>query len=512
MAVPSFPWKNSPTRPEGPTIPAPGSHPPLVTRLATGPVGPLLLLAFAGSLLFWRSASGSLLPGDDCLYAGAAAESLRDGGFLDLRWAGRPFFDKGPGLLWALMGSITLFGRTEFACRLPAILAGLALLAGLWRLARAVGLSRAASLAGTALVLATNLFYLNARRPVTDVFGLAFALWGFVLAAYGGTRWKAVAGGALLGVALMIKLILPAPFGLALLLLQFRKDTRAPDLLALAFVGGLLAIAPWHLYMVATHGSAFYDEYLLQTFATRAAGSLTGEDASTAYLDWAFDRDPVTALILLASLVPVALAAARGGRAAFVSLALLAGATAPLLASATGLPQYLVPLLPGVALAAGVAFESLAARARAVPLPVAAAAFLVAFPAAFAFANGYDFASPDYAPATRAACETLRNGGAADRLVGTYDVYDSGPYWYCGRMPTFYAEEPGLLKRVRETPLLSSTVVVMDPAILRDAARSGGYLLLRPESREDLEASAARAGVRVTFASFGRRLLARLGI
>ena len=505
-------WKNSITRPEGPTIPPPGNSPSLVPRLANGPLGPLLLLGVAAVLLFWRSASGSLLPGDDCLYAGAAAESLRDGGFLDLRWAGRPFFDKGPGLLWALMASITAFGRTEFACRLPAMLAGVAVLAGLWRLARAAGVSRGGALAGAALALATNLFYLNARRPVTDVFGLAFALWGFVLVAQGGTRAKAVAGGALLGVALMVKLILPAPFGLALLLLQFRKDARSPGRLALACLGGVLVVAPWHVYMAAVHGGAFYDEYLLQTFASRAAGSLTGEEASTAYLDWAFGRDPVAALVLLASLVPVAIAATRGGRAAFTALALLAGATAPLLMSATGLPQYLVPLLPGVALAAGVAADFLAGPARAVPRPAGVAASFVAFLAAFALANGHDLASPDYAPATRDACETLRSGGAGDRLVGTYDLYDSGPYWYCGKMPTFYAEEPGLLKRVRETPLLSSTVVVMEPAILRDAARSGGYLLLRPESRGDLEASAARAGVRVTFASFGRRLLARLGI
>ncbi len=133
----------------------------------------MLFLAAAAIALSWNLGQGSLMPSDDAIYAQAAREAMADGRLLDVTWQGRPLFEKGPVLFWALEAAISVAGPCDLSVRIPGVLAGLTLLMLGIAMARAAGLSPGAALAGAGMLLATSLLAFNARRPMTDLPGAA---------------------------------------------------------------------------------------------------------------------------------------------------------------------------------------------------------------------------------------------------------------------------------------------------------------------------------------------------
>ena len=118
-----------------------------------------------------------------------------------------------------------------FAVRLPGVLAGLALLLAVYQVGRKVGLSKAAALISVGALLATAVFYFNARRPMMDVPGTALGMWAFVclLTPSKGTWRSAIIGGVLLGLAALTKFVAPIPFVIALIMLQFFSTVQARE-------------------------------------------------------------------------------------------------------------------------------------------------------------------------------------------------------------------------------------------------------------------------------------------
>lgn len=469
----------------------------------------LAALLVAGALLGFRAGTGSLMPSDDAIYAQVAREMLADGRFPDLAWQGVPFFEKGPLLFWALAGSQAALGPTMLALRLPGVLAGLGLLAGLYAVARRLGLGRNAALTALGVLLATSLFYFNARRPMTDVPGAALGLAGFWALAFpgrsaGATRARAVLGGGMLGLAALCKLVAPVPFVLALGLLQASRSFRRPGALALGLGVALVVAAPWHLAMTVLHGRAFTDIYFGYHLLARASRVLVGEGAGATYGAWVFAHEWPLIVPWIAGTVVAGLAALRRQPDGLVTVALLAGVLLPLAGAATGLPHYLVPVAPAAALAGGLLVERAGVR-----WPVAASIVAGAWvAAAFVATSGRDLLRPDYGPGAPAVCASLADRGLLDAVAGTWNLHDPAVTWYCDRPGKLYADNPGVLAATRDIPMLASWVVDAGDEDLRALAGVGAIVITAPEPLGDLLARAVGLGLRPEVVANARTRLA----
>ena len=122
----------------------------------------LLALPFLGSL--------PLFDPDEGYYPATAAESLAHGHPFDLTLNGEPRWNK-PPLSYALMqGGILLFGRNEFAVRLPSVLEGAALIAILGLVVARVAGGKAGLL--SSVVLASCLGFQVMTRAAHPEMGL----------------------------------------------------------------------------------------------------------------------------------------------------------------------------------------------------------------------------------------------------------------------------------------------------------------------------------------------------
>jgi 4-amino-4-deoxy-L-arabinose transferase-like glycosyltransferase len=296
----------------------------------------------------------------------------------------------------------------------------------------------------------------------------------------------------MLGLAALVKLVAPVPIVLALLLLQALPAFRRPRALAVGLAVAAAVALPWHVAMVALHGTAFTDVYFGYHLWSRATRVLVGAGAGAAYADWVFEREwPVIAPVL-GGLVAVVMAAVRRRPEGLATLALLVGAALPLVASSTGLPHYLVPLLPGVALAVGVLVDRVEVARPGWTAAVAGAVLAAAFVAA----NGRDLLRPEYGAGTRDVCAALSESGLADDVAGTWNLHDPAVTWYCGRPGHLYADNPGVLAATRDIPMLKAWVVAAGDADLRALAAAGAVVVTRPEPLPELLARAVAAGVR----------------
>jgi 4-amino-4-deoxy-L-arabinose transferase-like glycosyltransferase len=231
----------------------------------------------------------------------------------------------------------------------------------------------------------------------------------------------------------MVKLVAPAPFVLALLLLQVDRTFRRPSRLLIAFAVAVVVVLPWHAAMAWIHGPLFLDTYVGFHLFRRAIDLVAGGGPSI-YVTWFTEKEGSTTILMMLALAGAIPLAFRGNRAARAALALLAGAVLPLAASRTALPHYLVPLLPGLGLAAAACSDAVFKTARPRLRIVLGWAMGLALAAAFLGANIRDLANPDYGPGAKAVCETLRASGDVDRLAATLDLHDPALVWYCKRI------------------------------------------------------------------------------
>ena len=471
-------------------------------------------LLFAGfwlltaGLLFFNAWTGSQFPSDDCVYAVTAREALQDNGWLEPTWQRSPFLEKGPLLPWALAGSLSLLGETDLALRLPGILAALLFLACLYRLGRRLGLHPPAALVAVALAMALHVFFLTARRPMTDVPGMALGLAGFLLAAFPGSRGRghgrAVAGGVLLGLSLLTKLTAPAPFLFGLLVLQASRPFRNTRGLLVTLGATAVTAIPWHAFMVAQHGQTFIDTYFLFHLLERASRAVVGDAAAQTYVAWALEREGLAAVLVAVSIPLTGVLALRRNRAALCICALGFGALAPLAISATALPHYLVTLVPAAALSVGLLAHGAGQDPAACWLP-SSLAFLAAL--AFGLNNCREVLDPDHGPGARSACEALTFEGTAARLTAAFDLHDPCVAWYCGTRVHFLGADPGFLQATRDIPMLQGFVKAVEPGTIRELTRNGTLVLTRSDRLDSLGDLAQKEGVEITTREFGHRVV-----
>lgn len=316
---------------------------------------PLLVVAVATPILFFRLGSASLASWDESIYAQVAKEMLETGDWITTRYDHAFFFDKPPLLMWAQAFLFQAFGMTEFNARIPSALAGIGIVLLTYLLtARAFG--RLAGVLSVAVLLSTSGFIQYVRFGTTDALLSLFsylAIYAYLRSRDGTQNWW-LAVGAALGLAVMTKSagawLATVTIGLAFLLdSQFRRRANLKALTGAVAI--MIAIVlPWHAFMFATYGKDFFDGYVGEQILARATGGLQNNHQDLLYYIRAvlpFDFFPWVFMLPLGLLFGL-----TDRSAPAVSRMLVLLVVAPLAfyaAVTTKFPWYMFPIYPASA-------------------------------------------------------------------------------------------------------------------------------------------------------------------
>src|SRR5262249_48539976 len=239
-------------------------------RSASSYVRALSWLAIAWIVGVWPLGYSGLLDPEEAHYAELTREMLRAGNWLVPLLDGQPYIDKPILFHWLQGAAMAVFGETEFAARLPAALAAIALF---WATRRA-GIRMFGESAGEwgAVMFATiPATFALASIGLFDMIFTALLFGGltFLLEASATTsRVREAIGYALVSLAVMIKgpvaIVLVALLCVAAWAVGGQPRER---ITWLRWKTGLLAAAlgasPWFIWMFAHFGDAFVQGYVL---------------------------------------------------------------------------------------------------------------------------------------------------------------------------------------------------------------------------------------------------------
>ena len=83
----------------------------------------ILIVALGVAVFAPGLARAPLLDWDEATYVQVVRESIANRNYLEFSWNGAPYLKKPPMLFWIVAGSFKAFGESEFAARLPSMLA-----------------------------------------------------------------------------------------------------------------------------------------------------------------------------------------------------------------------------------------------------------------------------------------------------------------------------------------------------------------------------------------------------
>ncbi len=219
----------------------------------------MVLLAAAAVYAGCMISPPSLMDDVDAVQAQIARNMLTSGDWVTARLDGIPYLEKAPLIYWLIAESYKHFGVTDWAARIPIVVAAIALAwltaaFGMW----AFG-ARAGFYAGLCVATCFGLF-LFTRILIPDVMltaSIALSLWAFLRAideTERRTRWWAFVMAASLGTSLLFKSLVGVVFPVATALIYLaatRQLLNAHVWKALrpwSALGIILLIAaPWHI-------------------------------------------------------------------------------------------------------------------------------------------------------------------------------------------------------------------------------------------------------------------------
>ena len=229
----------------------------------------MLLVAaavYAGCML----SPPSLMDDVDAVQAQIARNMLASGDYVTARLDGVPYLEKAPLIYWLIAGSLKILGATDWAARVPIVLAAIALAwlttaFGIWAFGR-----RAGFYAGLCISTCFGLF-LFTRILIPDVMltaSIALSMWAFLRAideAEPHPRWWAFVMAASLGTSLLFKSLIGVVFPVAAALIYLgvtgqifhRKIWKALHPWSGLLVVLLIA-APWHI-LAALQNPPYFD-------------------------------------------------------------------------------------------------------------------------------------------------------------------------------------------------------------------------------------------------------------
>ena len=229
------------------------------------------MVVVCGIAFWWRLGYLGLIDPDEPFYAQSSREMLQARDWVTPRIFGHPQFEKPILFYWLTMGSIRIFGESEFAARAPAALFATLLVLMTWAFGARALHPRVGLLSAVVLATGTE-FFVSARMVLTDmvfsvfVCGSVFSLWLACRASAGRGLWF-IAACATSGLAVLTK----GPLGallplLALVAALLAGERPVPGRLWQALAGVLvfLAIAvPWYAIMLGAFGKTYFDAFFL---------------------------------------------------------------------------------------------------------------------------------------------------------------------------------------------------------------------------------------------------------
>ena len=276
----------------------------------------LALFAFVG---FWlNSWAVPLFDLDEGAFTEATREMFERGDFLMTWLNGQPRYDKPILTYWLQAGSVSLFGWSEFALRLPSMLAATAWMLVLYRFTLEVGGTRAQALFAAAVLALSPVPGLIAHAATADALlnlWLALSLldlWRW-LSWPEASRWLLARLYLWMGLGLLTKGPIAAalPVFVALPFALLHRPFAARALKAAFFLPGwgiaLAVVAPWAIALSLRDGGDFLRHFLLDHNVGRYSATMESHGGKLWYYATAL---PLIVLPFAAWLVP-ALASAR---------------------------------------------------------------------------------------------------------------------------------------------------------------------------------------------------------
>lgn len=319
----------------------------------------------------------SLFDRDEGWYAYITRAMVDSGDWIIPRYLGESRYFKPPLMYWCSATSALLMGWSEFALRLPCVLASVAT----WTIVAHAAARRSGRRAGywTAVVGATSFGpNIAGKLMLADSYLLLFLSVAIVtwLDGIGGARRSTKAGCVFwiaIGLAVLAKgpaaLAVLVPLGLVMLLTEPPSGTSIAGRLRCLWPGPRWYLAPlialpWYLAAAATDWDAFKADFLAVHFLARLTQSMEGHAGFPGYY-------LLTGLILLwpwAGLVPSVLVTAwRDRRHDPMTRRLLIWLIAPwplFELIQTKLPHYVLPLFPPLAILVGCELARVSATVR----------------------------------------------------------------------------------------------------------------------------------------------------
>jgi 4-amino-4-deoxy-L-arabinose transferase-like glycosyltransferase len=141
-----------------------------------------LLLVLVASVYFFTANGRAIFDDGDALYAHVAQNMMRSGDWVTPYADGVRFLDKPPMMYWLMAMSYRALGVSEFAARLPSVLAILGTCVLLYLMAKKAGNRSSGFIAGVtaAFCVGTFLFTRLVFPDMLFVFFLTLSLWAFL--------------------------------------------------------------------------------------------------------------------------------------------------------------------------------------------------------------------------------------------------------------------------------------------------------------------------------------------
>jgi len=325
-------------------------------------------------LYFFGLTRTGLLGPDEPRYADIGRAMAQTGDWITPRLWGKPWFEKPPLLYWMTALGFQAGLDADLAPRLPVALASIAFLVFFFAALRREFGERPAFYA--TMILATSAGWLAYSHVAVTDLPMSGAFAGAMLIVMRGRLriTESVAAGALLGLAILAKGLVPLALFVPALWFLRRHVGQALSILSIA----VLIAAPWYVLVMLRNGAPFFDVFFLQqTFGRFASHELGHEQPFWFYLP-----------VLLAGLFPwtpflILLfrnRAYQDRRATFL-LAWIIWALVFFSVFLNKLPGYLLPILPAAAALLGISIATETRSARIVTLLAASAVLLCFIPA-----------------------------------------------------------------------------------------------------------------------------------
>ncbi len=326
---------------------------PLISLLAV-----LWLSCFSG-----LSKSALLDLVDEGFYSSISRQMLESGDWITPRSGAQIYLEKPPLFYWAQALFIKLLGPSVLAARLPLALAVAATSLILWLWMRRRGSELAGWLAGIFYVMCPLTIGM-ARIAMTDAL-LTLWLTVAIIGAIEGSSGKQ-AGYVLMALGAGLATLTKGPIGFLLpgatlfLWLTWKRDLRELRKPIWLLAAGLFAaiVLPWHLAAWRANGDYFLRQYFWQNQVQRALGLFAGHEQPF----WFYVPVLICASFPFIAFVPrawwkeITKAWHRSDHADYTAMWALWAALVFLFfsLSASKLPNYILPILPALAVLAGV--------------------------------------------------------------------------------------------------------------------------------------------------------------